>query len=202
MGILDNFESWLYSVESMSHVKKRDDIWVYENAFGNSKNIIDRLLNSGIPGKDLISLEGKITGKSYEINSDNDMFKELNICISTAISEFAEFHGTSMDLIESDHSLFSIRTYTPGVSMSAHTDTKFDTPEMVNGIEPFATACLYLSDDYEGGEIGFPEIDFYLKPKAGTLVIFKGNTLHEVKELISGDRYLLMVAFAKKGGNL
>ena len=202
MGILDNLESWLDSIETMSHVKKRDDIWVYENAFNDSEAIIDRLLKSGIAPQDLISQSGTITGKEYKVDSNTYIFNQLNTPVLKAVFEFAKFHNVSMDDIEDKHNSFSIRSYLPGVSMSPHTDTKFDTPEMINGIEPFATICLYLSDNYEGGEIGFPEIDFYLKPKAGTLVIFKGNTIHEVKELISGDRYLVMVGFLKKGDRL
>ena len=202
MGILDNLESWLDSIETMSHVKKRDDIWVYENAFNNSEGIIDQLLKSGIVPNDLISQSGTITGKDYIIDSNTHIFNQLNKCVLKAVSEFAEFHGVSIAEIEDKHNSFSIRSYVPGLSMLPHTDIKFDTPDMSNGIEPFATVCLYLSDNYEGGEIGFPEIDFYLKPKAGTLIIFKGNTLHEVKEFISGDRYLLMVGFLKKGDRL
>jgi hypothetical protein len=202
MGILDNLESWLDSIETISHVKKRDDIWVYENAFNDSEGIIDQLLKSGIVPNDLISQSGTITGKDYTIDSNTHIFNQLNKCVLKAVSEFAEFHGVPMEDIEDKHNAFSVRIYLPGLSMSPHTDTKFDTPEMVNGIEPFATVCLYLSENYEGGEIGFPEIDFYLKPKAGTLVIFKGNTLHEVKKLISGDRYLVMVGFLKKGDRL
>jgi len=41
-------------------------------------------------------------------------------------------------------------------------------------------SLIYLNDDYEGGEIGFPDYDIKIKPKPGDLVIFPYFYLHEV----------------------
>lgn len=54
--------------------------------------------------------------------------------------------------------------------------------------------CVYyLNDDYEGGEIYFPNQTITLKPKPNTLVFFPGNRdyLHGVNPMISGIRYTL-----------
>lgn len=54
--------------------------------------------------------------------------------------------------------------------------------------------CVYyLNDDYEGGEIYFPNQDIFLKPKPNTLVFFPGTLefLHGVKIITSGVRYTL-----------
>jgi len=54
--------------------------------------------------------------------------------------------------------------------------------------------CIYyLNDDYEGGEIYFPNHDITLKPKPNTLVFFPGNHdyLHGVYPVKSGIRYTL-----------
>jgi hypothetical protein len=54
--------------------------------------------------------------------------------------------------------------------------------------------CVYyLNDDYEGGEIYFPNQNITLKPKPNTLVFFPGNRdyLHGVEPMISGIRYTL-----------
>jgi len=52
---------------------------------------------------------------------------------------------------------------------------------------------LYLNDDYEGGEIYFPNQDIELKPKPNTLIFFPGTLefLHAVREVTSGVRYTL-----------
>jgi predicted 2-oxoglutarate/Fe(II)-dependent dioxygenase YbiX len=52
-------------------------------------------------------------------------------------------------------------------------------------------AVIYLNDDYEGGEIYFPDHKLEFKPKAGTLVFFPSNTMyiHGVREITKGVRY-------------
>lgn len=52
------------------------------------------------------------------------------------------------------------------------------------------SGLLYLSEEYDGGELYFPNQNFTLKPKSGMFVFFEGNTdvIHEVKEITRGDR--------------
>jgi hypothetical protein len=53
-------------------------------------------------------------------------------------------------------------------------------------------ALLYLNDDYEGGEIYFPQHDYFeYKPKPGSIVILEGNIdyMHGVKKVSTGTRY-------------
>jgi hypothetical protein len=64
------------------------------------------------------------------------------------------------------------------------------------------SALLYLSDhgeDFSGGEIGFPQHDLIIAPNSGDLVFFRGDLdhVHEVKEIISGNRYALIMFFGK-----
>lgn len=51
----------------------------------------------------------------------------------------------------------------------------------------------YLNEDYEGGYLYFPEFDYYLKPKAGDVVMFPGSLyyVHGVSKVTSGVRYAL-----------
>jgi Rps23 Pro-64 3,4-dihydroxylase Tpa1-like proline 4-hydroxylase len=39
--------------------------------------------------------------------------------------------------------------------------------------------CLYYNDDYDGGELEYPELNLTIKPKAGSLYIHGGNVLHK-----------------------
>ena len=50
-------------------------------------------------------------------------------------------------------------------------------------------SVAYLNDDYEGGEIYYPDYEFWYKPKAGAMVFHEGNTRHGVKAVLSGNRY-------------
>lgn len=76
-----------------------------------------------------------------------------------------------------------------GAMLEAHTDgpNKEKPPIITVG------ALIYLNDDYEGGELKFPEYDIIIKPKFGDLVIFPCHYLHEVG-VVSGEnkfRYTL-----------
>lgn len=53
---------------------------------------------------------------------------------------------------------------------------------------------LYLNDNYEGGELYFPDHDISIKPEACEFIIFPGGfeNIHGVKEIESGDRYTIV----------
>lgn len=54
--------------------------------------------------------------------------------------------------------------------------------------------CVYyLNDNYEGGEIYFPNQNIEIKPKPNTLVFFPGTLefLHGVRPVTNGTRYTL-----------
>jgi hypothetical protein len=55
---------------------------------------------------------------------------------------------------------------------------------------------LYLNDDYEGGELYFPDHDIEFKPAAYSYICFPGGVenIHGVKEILKGVRYT-MVSF-------
>jgi hypothetical protein len=50
---------------------------------------------------------------------------------------------------------------------------------------------FYINDDYEGGELYFPEQNIQFKPKAGAAYFFPGdkNYIHGVTEITKGTRY-------------
>lgn len=57
------------------------------------------------------------------------------------------------------------------------------------------SSVIYLTSDYEGGEIEFPEFGLSIKPKAGQLLLFPaGGYWHKVNPVTSGDRSTI-VAF-------
>ena len=54
---------------------------------------------------------------------------------------------------------------------------------------PCYTFLFYLNDDYEGGEISYPEYNVDHKPTRGDLVIHTTEVIHGVKKIKSGMRY-------------
>ena len=62
----------------------------------------------------------------------------------------------------------------------------------VDGYEDnYYSALLYLTDDYEGGELYFPQHGIEFKPKAGAAYFFPGDMhyTHGVRPVIAGNRF-------------
>ena len=87
-----------------------------------------------------------------------------------------------------------------GDSLSLHTDAEKEdcTAPLASYIDMYQpptvisyTALVYINDDYQGGELVFPQHNLKIKPKSGTLVMFPSTCMypHEVAEVLSGARY-------------
>ena len=56
------------------------------------------------------------------------------------------------------------------------------------------SAIAYLNDDYEGGELEFPNFNVKIKPEAGMLILFPSNFAyaHIARPVTSGTKYALV----------
>lgn len=135
--------------------------------------------------------------------------------IQSAVHNVAKAYFTDRGLDgEPNMSPFvGIMKYTPGCSMGAHFDAQAGDKTLKYSI------VLYLNEDYEGGEISFAirdydlrdpkysdmkplddlddpnnegRIDFSLKPKPGSALIFPSTHpfMHRVHSMRSGDKYI------------
>lgn len=102
------------------------------------------------------------------------------------------------------------RKWEIGESQEVHSDTESvdengvlePFPENIShGSRPLYLAdysCyVYLNDDYDGGEIFFPEHGIQIKPTAGSVVMFPSGShyMHGVKEIRKANRYTLGMYF-------
>ena len=76
-----------------------------------------------------------------------------------------------------------VRKYTEGSFMLPHDDGGA-------GTIPSFTALLWFNEDFEGGELEFPDLNLILKPEAGSVLVFPSLLQHGVKTLISGERFV------------
>lgn len=96
-------------------------------------------------------------------------------------------------------SYFSFHKLPVGARCSAHSDSlDIDGKEGSNERE-FAT-ILYLNDDFDGGELYFPDHGIEYSPRQGSLVLFSGGSgnLHGVKEVLNKDRHTLIGFWGQK----
>lgn len=84
-----------------------------------------------------------------------------------------------------------IRMWSPGEYQPLHADGEDPEGHPNEAYVVDYGSVIYLNDDYDGGEIYFPDQDIDFKPKAGTVVFFPSNNMfiHGVREILSGYRY-------------
>lgn len=104
-------------------------------------------------------------------NSQEEIDLKCNFVFDTISNAFNEcifdyINRKSMSEPFNGVNKFVINKYMPGAEMGPHTDS-------YNGVaQEVRSVLLYLNDDYEGGEIEFPNHGIKIKPKAGSILIF------------------------------
>lgn len=89
-----------------------------------------------------------------------------------------------------------VQTIYAGGEVGYHWDDRY--AEKEEGVaQNVYSAILYLSNDYEGGEINFSKLKIELKPNPGTLVFFPGieHFEHAVNKVTLGERTNFILFF-------
>ena len=85
---------------------------------------------------------------------------------------------------------YMLSRYNPGFKMDLHSDLE-------DGKDHFSvTAVAYLNNDFSGGDIVFPDLDFRHSPKMGDLTLFNSGsekTSHGVEVVKTGIRYAMPI---------
>jgi hypothetical protein len=83
-----------------------------------------------------------------------------------------------------------------GAVLPAHRDEDANNEGLFDGKKRSHVCSLLLNDDYEGGELVFPDQNSSVKAKAGDMVVFPGYYVsHGVAEITKGTRRVLLVFF-------
>lgn len=107
---------------------------------------------------------------------------------------FCKFNKIDQSEINLDLSHVSLNRYDAGQAMGPHYDGQDGDSNLKYSF------VVYLNDDYEGGEIRFPNQNVTIKPKAGSLVMFPSQEpyIHESKPVISGVKYMYTTHWVNK----
>jgi hypothetical protein len=124
--------------------------------------------------------------------------QEVYRSIESIVYSIQEQFGFSKEQISINRVLYQVLR--EGEELGYHTDA-------YGGVDGYGvigySALLYLTDDYEGGEILFYDDNTptSYKPELGTLIYFKGdeNYPHSVNKVISGERANIILFFDVKG---
>ena len=85
------------------------------------------------------------------------------------------------------HEPYGLLRYRGGEEYKAHYDSTTSMGRIISVI-------VYLNDDYEGGELEFPNFGIKIKPQAGMMVVFPSNFAyaHIAHPVTSGTKYALV----------
>lgn len=123
----------------------------------------------------------------------NNITHEYALAVKELVKRYLD---PQQDLVTADYGIFVSHD---GYEMAPHIDTVND-----YGLFDYLeiAAVLYLNDEYEGGEIYFPNLGYSYAPRKGDLVIFPANDekyLHGVNKVLNGNRYTLAYWYSKEG---
>jgi hypothetical protein len=149
--------------------------------YGDNKYVISNNINNKI---DNARLDQKIL---YIKNSFEMAF---DMCLNQYLAQ----HGLDKNHYSLPMQQIPIRRWIKGPGMGPHCDG-------YDGDTSLAFSMItYLNEDYEGGEIEFPNHNMSLKPASGSLLIFPSQEpyLHKVNPILSGERYTSHLSVYKK----
>jgi predicted 2-oxoglutarate/Fe(II)-dependent dioxygenase YbiX len=129
---------------------------------------------------------------TWSIKSQNDMVKMYK----------SSNHALIIDINKRVASIFSKDLHTQIIQFVYKTDSDsvwekhMDTDQEITGVIFFGVV-IYLNEDFVGGLLEYPDLDFAVKPEPGLLVYHASNIQHQVSPVISGNRYTL-TSFIRK----
>lgn len=107
--------------------------------------------------------------------------------------EYALSNGIELGYLPTHCKIYKYNNFQ---EMGPHID--YD-PENGGQEEGTVSIVFYLNDDYEGGELAFPNDNLLIKPKAGSGIVFKSKgTLHHPKPTTKGTKYMVAIFLFKR----
>jgi hypothetical protein len=92
---------------------------------------------------------------------------------------------------------YFLRKYHVGGDIGPHIDKNAENP--LNTMD--WSALFYLNDNYDGGEISFPDLDITIKPTAGSALVFPCTAMHLAKEVTKGEKYYIFMVIHSEFGH-
>jgi Rps23 Pro-64 3,4-dihydroxylase Tpa1-like proline 4-hydroxylase len=123
-----------------------------------------------------------------EFGLPNNWFSDLYQRFRHAVAEVANVPEPQLSKIS-----FHSQKWEPGAFAPLHSDNSSNEGVMGAFTRSRYAAFLYLNDDFDGGELIFPQHELEFKPKTGMLAAFHGGheNMHEVTVVKKSDRYTI-----------
>ena len=188
----------------IANPSEKDEIYLANvTKIGNSVENIQYLEDVLPQEKHSVLLNYAKNSKSWQVepwqaqivtseNLPKEIFEMLNKIFEFIYKKSTDFYDVKINPFNK-HELHLVK-FQKNFSLNPHVDTLSDEGNHIASV-------YYINDDYEGGEINFPDHNLNIKPKANSLIIFPGNEnyVHEVRKIIDKDRYTSSMWFQYTG---
>lgn len=163
--ILGDWQPWMSNGDDVPH------------EYGSLKHLTEQ--NSNLEtNPDTKELALRIIGELYDTFNEcfREYYKALGIDATTVETYIEQYkHDRPPHL--------AIKKYFIGEELGPHPDWGTDT------VTAF-TASAYFNDNYEGGELGFPDHGVAIKPTPGSIVLFPSTYMHESLPAYGSVKYV------------
>jgi hypothetical protein len=125
-------------------------------------------------------------GAYREFEEVRNIYNDTTAPLKACLNQYESIYNIKMDFMEA----INYVRYNAGQHFMVHSDHGFSYNCTVS-------SCMYLNDDYEGGELWFPILDITYKPKRGDIVMFPSTFIyaHAAKVVTDGVKYSAVTMF-------
>lgn len=118
---------------------------------------------------------------------NSEMFIDDEEIIGLIIKKMKSLRIKGSKQVIEYHKPFEFYRYNEGDYILPHQDSSmcFNSGNYSN-----FTAIIYLNNNYQGGYTFFNQLKKYIKPRTGTLLLFKHNLLHEAQIVTNGTKFI------------
>jgi hypothetical protein len=125
-----------------------------------------------------------VSGEGSDNQAMKDMHNQMYFLLMATTIPYSQKYNINEYLY---HEPYQALKYRSGEFYKAHYDGGTESGRSIS-------AVVYLNDDYEGGEIEFPNFKIKLKPEKGMLILFPSNYAyaHIAHPVTKGTKYSLV----------
>jgi hypothetical protein len=151
--------------------------FVSQEEISEGNQILSEWTLSQWPGNPSVMVANKLSNK---------VFNYLKPIAERSANKIKELFDLEEELYPTD---IQLGNWSIGGDAGLHTDTQ-------NADWTKYSSIIYINDEFEGGELSFPDLGFDYKPKAGDFISFPADYWHRVWPVTSGTRRTIIDFYA------
>jgi hypothetical protein len=172
----------------MNCLKLEENIYYYTDIFNDPQDFVDEIDNSSLEWKDWFSSDGSVLyglKAGGPVALPNNILDSIKYIANYCFQDYSSKTGIKAGWIPE---YYTVQKYYHGSYMGPHVDSTDKTENKF----PTLSMVIYFNDNYEGGNIAFPNQSIDIKPKAGSVLVFPSYEpyIHDPKAVTNGTKYM------------